>query len=78
MEVRALFSYMPPCEPHLVLILLRALLQMSAGGMALRMAFFDIRRAHFYGTLDREMLGDLLDELKQKHGRDVVAELKRS
>ena len=48
-------------------------LQVIVRGEPLMMAFFDIRRCHFHEVLHREVFADLLDELHQKLGPDVVA-----
>ena len=41
--------------------------------MTLKIAFFDINRAHFCGTPYREVFGELLKKVKWKHGPDFFA-----
>ena len=48
-------------------------LEVSAQHEPLKMAFFDIGRAHLYVVVDRDLFAELLEELNQKPGQDVVA-----
>lgn len=78
MEAKDLFSSMPPLEAFRTAVSLMMSRRTSSRGKPLKLAFFDISRAHFYGELDREVFAELPTELKHKYGDDMVAKLKKS
>ena len=49
--------------------------EITVRGDALKMASFDMSRARFYGVVDRDVSAEIHEELKQKHGPDIVAKL---
>ena len=67
---------MPPLEAFRTAVSLMTSRRTSSRGKQLKMAFFEISRARFYGKLDREVHAELPEELKIKYGRDVEAKLK--
>jgi hypothetical protein len=69
---------MPPLEAFKTAVSLMTSRQTSSGGKQLKVTFFDISQARFYGKVDREVCAELPEELKIKHGRDVAAKLKKS
>ncbi len=78
MEAKGLVSSMPPLEAFRTAVSLMTSRRTSSRGKQLKMAFFEISRARFYGKLDRAVHAELPEELKIKYGRDVGAKLKKS
>ena len=74
-----LFSSMPPLEALKAMLSLMVSQKKAPSGKELKLAVFDISRAHFYGKLDRAVYAELPEEEKLKYpGRDVCARLKKS
>ena len=71
MDVNNLFSSWPPLEAFRVLISLMGSLQMSADSMLWNVGFFDCSRLRCFGTWYREVFAEVLEEFKQKHGREL-------
>ena len=72
---------MPPFEAYLFLVSL--LLSWSRTGnikvrTPYKLAFFDIKRAHFYGEARREIHVDLVEEDREEYGEDKCGLLLKS
>ena len=67
-ELEQLFSAMPPLEALKLLCSLKVSLKMSCRGKPLKLAHFDISRAHFMPKARHELYVELFDEdpMKQK------------
>jgi hypothetical protein len=73
-----LFSSMPPLECVKILCSTFMSMKNSARGKSLKLATFDISRAHFYGTAEREIYVEITDEEKREVGADMCGILRRS
>jgi hypothetical protein len=72
---------MPPLESMMALLALwTSWMRKGPGptGKPMKVAMFDISRAHFYGTARRRVFVDLVDEDKEKFGHDKCGLLKKS
>ena len=72
-----LFSAMPPLEALKILLSLKVTRKVSKKGKTLKIAHFDISRAHFVPKAEREVYVELPDEDKQK-ALDKVGRLLRT
>ena len=61
-----LFSAMPPLEALKSLCSLMCTRKRGRGGGQLKMAFWDVSRAHLYGTTQRELFTELPEELARE------------
>ena len=79
MPMKDLFSSMPPLEAIRLFVSILMSQRVNRLGRRLKLAGYDISRAHFNAELNREVFAELPEELRADFpGQDVVARLKKS